>query len=153
MATETEGSSLHPPLPHDASSGGQTVPQKRCLSTCNSLYEGWLHGRVWFFYVALEDHLGHTNDVTPSVVSNWSTMWKEVNDDFESKLLADDDLKVFSGKMFMVWDGNHRLQAWMPIIEQFHALDINWHYCVEAVMLDPKGDVPSVTAALHEVNW
>ena len=46
----------------------------------------------------------------------------------------------------------YSVPVWMPIIEQFHARDINWHYCVEAVMLDPKGDVPSVTAALHEVN-
>ena len=153
MATETEGSSLHPPLPHDASSRGETVPQERRLSTCNSFYDGWLHGRVWFFLCGIGGHHGHTNDVTPSVVAKWSTEWKEVNDEFEKKLLADDDLKIFSGKMFMVWDGNHRLQAWMPIIEQFHAHDINWHFCVESVILDPKGDVPSVIAALHEVNW
>ena len=106
-----------------------------------------------FFYVALQDQHGHTNDVTPSVVAKWSSEWKEVNAEFEKKLLADDDLNIFSNKMFMVWDGNHRLQAWMPIIEQFHTHDINWHFSVEGVILDPKGDVPSVIAALHEVNW
>ena len=114
--------------------------------------DGYMEGNG-FFFVALEDNHGHTNDVTASVLSKWSSEWKEVNEEFEKKLLADDDLKVFSNKMFMVWDGKHRLQAWMPIIEQFHTHDINWHFCVEAVILDPRGDVPSVIAALHEVNW
>ena len=41
----------------------------------------------------------------------------------------------------------------MPIIEQFHTHYINWHFLVEAVFLDPREDVPSVIAALHEVNW
>ena len=48
-----------------------------------------------FFYVALEDNHGHTNDVTPTVVAQWSSEWKEVNDEFEKKLLADDDLTIF----------------------------------------------------------
>ena len=114
--------------------------------------DGYMEGNG-FFYVALQDNHGHTNDVTPTVLAKWSSEWKEVNEEFERKLLADDDLKIFSNKMFMVWDGNHRLQAWMPIIEQFHTHDINWHFCVEGVILDPRGDVPSVIAALHEVNW
>jgi hypothetical protein len=120
--------------------------------TTHFMIDGYMEGNG-FFYVALEDNHGHTNDVTPSVVAKWSSEWKEVNDEFEKKLLADDDLKIFSNKMFTVWDGNHRLQAWMPIIEQFHTHDINWHFCVEGVILDPRGDVPSVIAALHEVNW
>ena len=114
--------------------------------------DGYMEGNG-FFYVALDDNHGHTNDVTPTVMAKWSSHWKEVNEEFEEKLLADDDLKIFSNKMFMIWDGNHRLQAWMPIIEQFHAHDINWHFCVEGVILDPRGDVPSMIAALHEINW
>jgi hypothetical protein len=61
--------------------------------------------------VALEDNHGHTNDVTSSLVAKWSTEWKKVNEEFEKKLRADDNLKMFSNKMFMVWDGNHPLQA------------------------------------------
>ena len=116
------------------------------------MIDGYMEGNG-FFYVALEDNHGHTNEVTPTVVAKWSSEWKEVNDKFEKKLLADVDLKIFSNKMFMVWDGNHRLQAWMPIIEQFHTHDINWHFCVESVILEPRGNVPSMIAALHEVNW
>ena len=88
--------------------------------------DGYMEGNG-FFYVALEDNHGHTNDVTPTVMAKWSMEWREVNDEFEKKLFADEDMKIFSDKMFMVWDGNHRLQAWMPIIEQFHTYDINWH--------------------------
>ena len=116
------------------------------------MIDGYMEGNG-FFYVALEDNHGHTSKLTPTVVSKWSSEWKKVNDEFEKKLLADDDLKTFLNKMFMVWDGNHRLQAWMPIIEQFHTHDMNWHFCVESVILNPRGDVPSVVAALHEVNW
>ena len=72
------------------------------------MIDGYMEGNG-FFFVELEDNHGHTNDVTSSVVAKWSTEWKEVNDEFEKKLLADDDLKIFSNKMFMVWDGNHRL--------------------------------------------
>jgi hypothetical protein len=106
-----------------------------------------------FFYVILENNHGHTNDVIPSVVVKWSTEWKEVNEEFEKKLLADNDLKIFSNMMFMVWDGNHQLQAWMPIIEQFHTHDINWFLCVDCVILGPRGNVPYVITVLHEVNW
>ena len=114
--------------------------------------DGYMEG-CGFSYVALEDHHGHINDVIPSVVVKWSTEWKEVNDEFEKNLLGDDDLNIFSGNMFMVWDGNHRLKTWMPIIEQFHAHDMNWHFCVEGVILDPRENVTSVLAAWHEVNW
>jgi hypothetical protein len=48
-----------------------------------------------FFYVALEDNHGHINDVTLSVVAKWSTEWKEVNEEFEKKLLADNNFKIF----------------------------------------------------------
>ena len=122
------------------------------LLATHFMTDGYMEGNG-FFYVALKDNHGHTNDVTLSVVAKWSPEWKQVNKEFEKKLLSDNDLKVFSNKMFMVWDGNHCLLAWMPIIEQFHTHDINWHYCVEGVILDPRGDIPSVIAALHEVNW
>ena len=114
--------------------------------------DGYMEGNG-LFYVALQDNHGHTNDITPNVMAKWSSKWKDANEEFENKLLEDDDLKIFSYKMFMVWDGNHRLQAWMPIIEQVHTHDIIWHFCVEAVILDPRGDAPSMIAALHEVNW
>jgi len=113
---------------------------------------GYMEGNG-FFYVTLENNFSATVDVTPEISDHWSPSWKKVNESFEKMLLEDVDLKVFSNKMFMVWDGNHRLQAWLPIIDQDHSNDICWHYSVDSIILDPKEDVPSVLIALHEVNW
>ena len=70
------------------------------------------------------------------------------NDAFEKILQTDEDSKVFSGKMFMVWDGNHRLQAWLPIINR----DYTRYYVVESIILDVKKDLAIMLAVLHEVN-
>lgn len=113
---------------------------------------GYLEGNG-YFYVALEDNHGVTREVTTAISDKWSEEWRLRNDEFEQTLLADEQLKVFSNKMFMVWDGNHRLQAWLPIIDEFHSGDLSWHFCVESIILDPQGDVALVLEALHEVNW
>ena len=46
------------------------------------LTDGYMEG-CGIFYIALEDHHGHTNDVTPSILGKWSSEWKEVNEQFE----------------------------------------------------------------------
>ena len=48
-----------------------------------------------FFYMALEDNHGHTNDVTPSVVLKWSTECAVVNEEFDKTVLANIDLRMF----------------------------------------------------------
>ena len=58
------------------------------------MFDGYMEGNG-FFYVALEDNHGHTNDVIPTVVAKWSSEWKEVNEEFEKKFLAADDFKIF----------------------------------------------------------
>lgn len=113
---------------------------------------GYMEGNG-VFYVALENNEGKTMDVTDNIIDSWSENWVRANDAFEKILQADEDLKVFSGKMFMVWDGNHRLQAWLPIINRDHTHDPAWHYAVESIILDVKGDIATMLAALHEVNW
>ena len=113
--------------------------------------QGYWEGRG-VFYVSLEDKDGKMVDVTPTIRESWSANWVLANERFEEELNADDDLKVFSGKMFMVWDGNHRLKAWLPIINREHAYDPDWHYAVESIVLTIKGDVASAIATLHHVN-
>lgn len=113
---------------------------------------GYMEGNA-VFYVALENNDGNTVDVTDAIIESWSANWVRANDAFEKELQKDDDLRIFSGKMFMVWDGNHRLQAWLPIINRDHAHDYTWHFAVESIVLDVKGDVATMLAALHEVNW
>jgi hypothetical protein len=38
----------------------------------------------------------------------------------------------------MVWDGNHHLQAWLPIINNEHKNDPTWHFVVESIILVVK---------------
>jgi hypothetical protein len=113
---------------------------------------GYLEGNG-VFYVSMEDNDGRTRAVTDEVVATWSENWIAVNAEFEKLLQSDDDLRVFSGKMFMVWDGNHRLQAWLPIINDDHGQDQSWHFSVESIILVVNGDVASLVTALHDVNW
>jgi hypothetical protein len=99
-----------------------------------------------------EDYDGRTRAVTDEVVATWSENWVAVNAEFDQLLQSDDDLRVFSGKMFMVWDGNHRLQAWLPIINDDHGQDQSWHFSVESIILVVNGDVASLVATLHDVT-
>jgi hypothetical protein len=75
------------------------------------------------FYVSLEDNEGRTKAVTNEIVAMWSENWISVNAKFEHLLQSDADLWVFSGKMFMVWDKNHQLQAKLSIINEDHSLN------------------------------
>jgi hypothetical protein len=114
---------------------------------------GYMEGnRV--FYVALENNEGKTMNVIPDIMAlNWSNNWVKENVEFEEELNSDDDLRVFSGKMFMVWDGNHRLQAWLPIINNEHKNYPTWHFAVESIILVVNGDIVGILTTLHEVNW
>jgi hypothetical protein len=55
--------------------------------------------------------------------------------------------------MFMVWNGNHHLQVWLPIINNEHKNDQTWHFAVESIILVVNGDIAGMLIALHEVNW
>jgi hypothetical protein len=116
------------------------------------VFYGYLEGNG-VFYVSLEDNEGRTKAVTDEIIATWSESWIAVNAEFEHLLQSDADLRVFSGKMFMVWDGNHRLQAWLSIINEDHGLDRSWHFSVESIILVVNGDVASLVASLHDVNW
>lgn len=114
--------------------------------------KGYMEG-FGAFYVSLEDDEGNSANLTPAIESTWSAHWKTRNAEFEKLLLADPVLKVFSKKMFHVWDGNHRLQAWRPIIDMHHANELKWHYTVDCIILTVKGNLVTTLTALHEINW
>ena len=78
----------------------------------------------------------------------------KTTNEFEDFLKDDADLRgLIFNKMFFVWSGNHRLQAWLPIIKKDHAEDFEWHFGVESIILEIKGDVLGMLTALYEVNW
>ena len=121
----------------------------------NKLEVDFVHGyRNWekVFHVSITDEDGNCAFVTPDVSQSWSDNWKSVNDQFKLSLKYDVDLVKFSGKMFFVFDGNHRLQAWKPYIDRLHSDDIKWHYSVDSIILDISSNVPQVLIAMNDVN-
>jgi hypothetical protein len=113
---------------------------------------GYIEGNG-VFYVALENNEGKAKDVTPDIMASWSKNCVKANAEFEKEVNSDDDLRVFLGKMFMVWDGNHHLQAWLPIINNEYKNNLTWHFEVESFILVVNSDIVGMLIALHKVNW
>ncbi len=61
-----------------------------------------------------------------------------MNASFEEGRNVDEDLQRFNGKMFYVWDGNHRLKAWMSYISTIHPDDLSWNIAMDFIMLDTR---------------
>jgi hypothetical protein len=38
--------------------------------------------------------------------------------------------------MFFVWDGNHRLEAWLLYINHLHNDEPSWHISIDSIILD-----------------
>ena len=108
------------------------------------------------FYVALTNKEGDGLDVTEAIERTWNEHWVEENSKFEAGLVADSDLRLLSGKMFYVWDGNHRLAAWKEFIEGEHKDDAAWyelHGNPYSMILDiPRGGARQVVNAMHDIN-
>jgi hypothetical protein len=41
-----------------------------------------------------------------------------------------------SSHMFFVWDGNHKLQVWLPYINYLHNDEPSWHISIDSIILD-----------------
>jgi hypothetical protein len=65
---------------------------------------GYMEG-IGIFYVALEKNEGKTMYVILDNMALRSDNWIQANALFEEEFNHDDDLRVFFGKIFMVWDG------------------------------------------------
>lgn len=46
----------------------------------------------------------------------WGPVWTQISDDFDSKL--PNEWQDLRGKKFLVWDGNHRVKAWLQVIRE-----------------------------------
>lgn len=51
-------------------------------------------------------------------IQEWGPVWQEVNNEFEEEVLRSSDWQHLSNKKFLVWDGNHRVKAWMSKIKE-----------------------------------
>ncbi len=67
------------------------------------------------FTVSLKGRHGETKSISEPMIEKWDPIWRRLNVEFESQCVREwEDLK---GKLFFVWDGNHRLKTWMKRIE------------------------------------
>jgi hypothetical protein len=103
-------------------------------------------------YISMYNNEELSSDVTEEVKADWSPCWERANQSFEDELQVDSDLKQFSGKMFYVWEGNHRLAAWLRHINNHHAEDPELHISVHCIILDPCGQVGLLLNAMHDIN-
>jgi hypothetical protein len=58
--------------------------------------------------------------------------------------------------MFFVWDGNHRLQAWLPYIDWMHKTKENWHVAIDSIILNNiRGDceIVNIRDKLQQVSF
>ncbi len=74
------------------------------------------------------------------------------NEKFESFLLVDPYLKSFFRRIFFVWDGNHRLQAWLLYINCLHDDEPSWHISVDSIVLDTFHGLIELLTAKIELN-
>ena len=79
--------------------------------------------------------------------------WKAANDRFEESLVADPDLCQFSGKYFYVYEGNHRVTAWMRYIDQMRRDDPDWYFFVDCIVLDGRAEYKVLIDAMNDINW
>lgn len=118
----------------------------------NEFTRGYREGdRV--LYVSLYDDGDKDLLVDDKIVTSWNSHWVDANDCFESDLAQDPQLHQFKGKMFYVYEGNHRITAWMRHIADHHNDHPTWHISVECIILDGRGRNGPLLNAMEDINW
>lgn len=64
----------------------------------------------------------------------------------------DEDLTIFKGEMFWVWEGNHKVSAWRCHLDQYHGTKIDWPFIVDCICLDPIGATSVLLDVVNNVN-
>ena len=104
-------------------------------------------------YVSPYNNLNEVLDVSDDIHNSWSSLWQRANEEFDAMLQNDPDLAHLSGKMFYVWEGNHRLLAWWRHINKHHSLDKDWHISVDRIVVDPRHSTAVFLNAMNDINW
>lgn len=118
----------------------------------NEFVHGYREGdRV--LYVSVYDYKGKSRVITEKDMETWDPHWIETNERFEELLSRQVHLQDLHGKMFFVWDGNHRYSAWWRHINMYHADEEDWHYSVDTFVIDPRGNAGDVLNAMNDINW
>lgn len=119
---------------------------------CKSVLKGRYIDGDCAFYILVFDDREKTRDVTSDIILIWNLHWIVANERFEELLKSTPELVAFSGKMFFVWDGNHRFIAWSRYISELHADDPGCHYVVQSIVLNPSGQTSLLLSCMHDVS-
>ena len=103
-------------------------------------------------YVSLFNDVCVDIPVSLDIVSSWSPLWQEANAEFKVKLRDDPDLAYLSGKMFFVWEGNHRLKTWWRHIKNNHANEKNRDIFVDCIVVNPRECRGVFLNAMSDIN-
>ena len=91
--------------------------------------------------------------VSSAIMVACSLLWQEASAEFDVKLKDDPDLAHLLGKMYFVWEGNHRLTAWWRHINNNHANEKSWHIAVDYIVVDPRRCTSVFLNAMSNINW
>lgn len=104
-------------------------------------------------FVGLHNDKNEVVEVTQEIKAKWSPLWIAESDKFDNRMAADPSLVQFVGKMFWVWEGNHRLTAWYRQVNRVHPNEEKWHISPMCICLDTEGKAPIIMNAMTDINW
>lgn len=103
------------------------------------------------FYLSISNAAGEVADTTKYSAS-WDPIWTRLNEDFDRECDAVEDFQFLKGKMFWVFDGNHRLMAWSKVAAEYPE-KLQYHPRVRFTLLNPdQMSFPKVEQAMHRLN-
>ncbi|MCO5582449.1 hypothetical protein L7F22_036345 [Adiantum nelumboides] len=96
---------------------------------------------------------GEETLITDIIKASWDPMWLEVDMEFEKEASSKREFKFMSKKMFSVWEGNHRTEAWMEVISELFEEDKSRHVRVICTVIDPRKILEiALLASLQHMN-
>jgi len=104
------------------------------------------------FYVSIADEDGNLLEFSVAEKEAWGPLWNAANEKFTMLLKSNPHLAYLAESKFFVCDGNHRRIAWMNHISRLHPLDIDWHICVDSIVLDTRNRIGVAMQAMHDIN-
>ena len=117
----------------------------------NEFITGYRDGD-WVFHVSMYNDKAKLLDISSNISDFWSGLWRFANNRFEAELAIDLDLAIFSGNIFYVWEGNHRLPTWWRHINNFHDNDKIWLILVHCMIFDPQNKTDILLDAMNDIT-
>ncbi|MCO5548748.1 hypothetical protein L7F22_002209 [Adiantum nelumboides] len=90
------------------------------------------------FIVSICTYLGETTLVDEGIMNKWDPLWIEINKEFEEQISSNPTLGILANHMFYVWEGNHRIVAWMDAIQERFSDRKEKHVCILSTIIDPR---------------